>query len=138
MGKQTGPQMEHQDATPSHAASSTTQKALDTALVLDWDHLNQQTYSDEDLARELLGMLKDQCLRLIPEILSSDTLSLQADSAHALKGAARGLGAWRMAALLDILEQELREGRQITQEDAQLLEETSRQICDIVDEHGSL
>jgi HPt (histidine-containing phosphotransfer) domain-containing protein len=117
------------------ATGSKTGDALDTALVLDWDHLSQQTYGDEDLARELLGMLKDQCLRLIPEILSSETLSLQADSAHALKGAARGLGAWRMAALLDILEQELRDGRQIKKEDQRLLEETSTQICEVVDQH---
>jgi HPt (histidine-containing phosphotransfer) domain-containing protein len=102
-------------------------------LDLDEAHLAAQTFGDTDLARELLNLFSGQCARLIPEILENKTLTLQADSAHALKGAARGLGIKRLAALLDALETNLRSGQNLTSEQVTLLESENQRILTVIE-----
>ena len=77
--------------------------------LLDRAHLAQQTFGDEDLAREVLALFAGQCERLGPGI-ADPALGPEerADLAHALKGSALGVGASRVAALAGALETALR------------------------------
>ena len=82
------------------------------ARVLDLVHLARQTFGDRQLERELLGLFEGQCRRLLP-VLTGARLGNprdRADAAHALKGAARAVGAWQLAAVADELERALAEG----------------------------
>ena len=82
----------------------TTEPALDLA------HLTQATFGDADLEAEVLDLFKDQCRRLAP-LLASDAPALERrEGAHTLKGAARAIGAARLAAVLEQAEAVLAEG----------------------------
>jgi HPt (histidine-containing phosphotransfer) domain-containing protein len=71
--------------------------------VLDLVHLARQTFGDRDLEREVLALFEAQCRRLLP-ILAGAAVRERGDAAHTLKGAARAVGAWRLAALADEFE----------------------------------
>lgn len=71
---------------------------------LDLAHLVRQTFGDRALERELLALFMQQCLRLTPIIAGTSERVERADAAHTLKGAARAVGAVRIAALADALE----------------------------------
>jgi hypothetical protein len=63
---------------------------------IDRAHLRQMTFADAALEREVLGLFDRQAvsmLELIPVAASSALPAL----AHAVKGSARGIGAWRVA-----------------------------------------
>jgi HPt (histidine-containing phosphotransfer) domain-containing protein len=72
--------------------------------VLDPIHLARQTFDDRDLGRDLLRLLDEQCGRLLPAIANAGPARARADAAHTLKGAARAVGAWRLAAAADRFE----------------------------------
>jgi HPt (histidine-containing phosphotransfer) domain-containing protein len=74
--------------------------------VLDLVHLARQTFGDRDLEREVLALFEAQCRRLLP-ILAGAVARERGDAAHTLKGAARAVGAWRLAALADEFEMAL-------------------------------
>ncbi|AWN47810.1 phosphorelay protein [Methylobacterium terrae] len=79
--------------------------------LLDRAHLAQQTFGDDDLAREVLALFSGQCDRLLPGIADPDRDGAgRADLAHTLKGSALGVGAMRVAALAGRLESALRAG----------------------------
>ncbi len=68
----------------------------DESVVLDREHLKGYTGGDSYLARDVLNIFLENAP------LYLDTLSAAAgdgwrSSAHKLKGAARGIGAWRLA-----------------------------------------
>lgn len=79
--------------------------------ILDRAHLSAQTFGDDDLARELLGLFAEQCRRILPA-LSDDALPAadRADLAHTLKGSAASVGAERVRALGNEIEGALRDG----------------------------
>lgn len=79
--------------------------------VLDGEHLSRQTFGDRDLERELLALFEQQCLRLLPILAGADRPVERGDAAHALKGAAGAVGAFRIAGLAAALERALDEGR---------------------------
>lgn len=79
--------------------------------VLDLPHLERQTFGDRSLEREVLALFDGQCVRLVPAILRGGAPSGAADAAHTLKGAARAVGAWRVATLCETLEDALDAGR---------------------------
>jgi HPt (histidine-containing phosphotransfer) domain-containing protein len=69
--------------------------AADKGEVIDRAHLRQMTFADTVLEREVLGLFDRQAaamLELIPAL------------AHAVKGSARGIGAWRVAEAAAVLE----------------------------------
>src|SRR5215212_12029875 len=72
--------------------------------VLDLVHLARQTFGDRDLEREVLALFEAQCRRLLPILAGAGREGERSDAAHTLKGAARAVGAWRLAALADELE----------------------------------
>ena len=66
-------------------------------------HLRQMTFSDAVLEREVLGLFDKQAasmLELIPVAMPEALPAL----AHAVKGSARGIGAWRVAEAAAALE----------------------------------
>jgi HPt (histidine-containing phosphotransfer) domain-containing protein len=76
---------------------------------LDRAHLAQQTFGDDDLAREVLSLFCGQCDRLLPGIVESGLDGVaRADLAHTLKGSALGVCAMRVAALAGRVETALR------------------------------
>lgn len=79
------------------------------APILDLDQLVRQTFGDEALAREVLALFEKQCERLLPILARPGAAQERADAAHTLKGAARAIGAGRIAALADAFERTLAE-----------------------------
>jgi HPt (histidine-containing phosphotransfer) domain-containing protein len=70
---------------------------------IDRAHLRQMTFADAALEREVLGLFDKQAasmLELIPVALPDALPAL----AHAVKGSARGIGAWRVAEAAAVLE----------------------------------
>ena len=65
---------------------------------LDLAYLARQTFGDVELEREVLGLFVGQCDRLTPVICAGDDQSKRSDAAHTLKGAARAVGAFALAA----------------------------------------
>ena len=80
------------------------------ARVLDLVHLARQTFGDRELERELLGLFEAQCRRLLPVLARAAGFEDRAHAAHTLKGAARAVGAWRVAAVADEFERVLEGG----------------------------
>jgi hypothetical protein len=60
---------------------------------IDLAHLKVATFGDEALAREVLGLFDAQSERLLTAITAATNLRARREAAHALKGAALGVGA---------------------------------------------
>ena len=75
--------------------------------LLDLVHLARQTFGDRELERELLALFEEQCRRLLPVLAGCGPVTERSDAAHTLKGAARAVGAWRLAAIADTFESAL-------------------------------
>ena len=73
----------------------------------DLAHLDRQTFGDAALQDELLRLFEQQCGRLIPVIAGAAPSRERADAAHTLKGSARAVGAWPVAAHAEALEKAL-------------------------------
>ena len=80
------------------------------APILDLGYLGTQTFGDRALERELLDLFAQQCRRLLPAIAGRSPIMTQGDAAHTLKGAARAVGAGRIAALADTIEGAIERG----------------------------
>src|SRR4051812_22927136 len=77
---------------------------LDRPAILDLEHLAAQALDDAELAREVLAMFLDQSadmLRIVRE--AADALERR-NAAHRLKGSARAIGAFQVAAASEDLE----------------------------------
>jgi HPt (histidine-containing phosphotransfer) domain-containing protein len=81
------------------------------ARILDLAHLCRQTLGDAALEREVLALFEQQCRRLRPLIATGEDRGARMDAAHTLKGAARAVGAWRVAELAERVETALDEER---------------------------
>jgi HPt (histidine-containing phosphotransfer) domain-containing protein len=68
----------------------------ETAARIDRAHLKQMTLGDDALAREVLGLFDRQAMLMIERMRGADR-DAQMAMAHALKGSARGIGAWQVA-----------------------------------------
>lgn len=82
-----------------------------TEHALDLDFLRVQTFGDRALERELLELFEQQCRRLLPAVAGRSSTLTRGDAAHTLKGAARAVGAGRVAALADAFEDAVEHGR---------------------------
>jgi HPt (histidine-containing phosphotransfer) domain-containing protein len=76
--------------------------AADGAAI-DRAHLRQMTFSDPVLEREVLALFDRQAASMLELIPVAETGALPA-LAHAVKGSARGIGAWRVARAAAVLE----------------------------------
>lgn len=81
-----------------------------TPNVIDLVHLARQSGGDAALEHELLGLFADQCVRHLDTIRTAGARQ-GADAAHTLKGAARAIGAWDVAAAAEKVEQSLGNGQ---------------------------
>jgi HPt (histidine-containing phosphotransfer) domain-containing protein len=79
--------------------------------ILDEGHLAAQTFSDRALEEELLDLFERQCGTLTPVIAGARSLEERSRAAHTLKGSARAIGAWRIAAAAERIEALIAEGR---------------------------
>jgi HPt (histidine-containing phosphotransfer) domain-containing protein len=71
---------------------------------LDEAYLDRQTGGDQALAHEVLALFRDQARRQYDVIVCDGDARTRRDAAHTLKGAARAIGAWRVAAIVQALE----------------------------------
>jgi HPt (histidine-containing phosphotransfer) domain-containing protein len=67
-------------------------------VVLDLRHLTAQTMGDADLARDVLGMFFEQSNDVLRRLRDARDPRVRSDAAHLLKGAARAVGAFAVAA----------------------------------------
>lgn len=70
---------------------------------IDRAHLRQMTFSDTALEQEVLGLFDRQAASMLELIPAAKPDALPA-LAHAVKGSARGIGAWRVAQAAGVLE----------------------------------
>jgi HPt (histidine-containing phosphotransfer) domain-containing protein len=75
---------------------------------IDWRYLDEATAGDAALALEVLGLFRRQARTLLDD-LACRTADLRR-LAHTMKGAARSVGAWRVAQRAEILETAIRAG----------------------------
>lgn len=69
---------------------------------IDLAHLARQTAGDEQLQREVLSLFRDQCARQLASMRAAGGGGRAArDAAHTLLGAARGVGAFRIAGIAE-------------------------------------
>ena len=70
---------------------------------IDLVHLSRMTLGDRGLEREVLALFDRQATVLVSRMRSASPGSVNA-VAHTLKGSARGVGAWRVAAAAEAVE----------------------------------
>ena len=70
---------------------------------IDRAHLKAMTMGDETLAREVLALFDRQGAMMMKRLPGADAKA-KAEMAHALKGSARGIGAWRVADAATLVE----------------------------------
>ena len=78
------------------------QSETDSAAI-DRAHLKAMTMGDETLAREVLALFDRQGAMMMKRLPGADAKA-KAEMAHALKGSARGIGAWRVADAATLVE----------------------------------
>ena len=76
----------------------------DRPAVLDIDHLMAQALDDAELAREVLAMFLDQSGDMLRFVRDAAGALDRRNAAHRLKGSARAVGAFRVAAASESLE----------------------------------
>ena len=75
---------------------------------IDLAHLSRMTLGDAALERQVLGMFASQATSLVAKL---GALPAEAGAlAHTLKGSARAIGAFRVAACAEALEAAIRQG----------------------------
>lgn len=67
------------------------------ARAIDFNHLDAYTAGDHDLIREVLRLFRGQVAQLIGVLAEAPDAKTWKDTAHGIKGAARGIGAWEAA-----------------------------------------
>jgi len=67
------------------------------ARAIDFHHLDAYTAGDHDLIHEVLRLFRGQVAQLIGVLAEADNAKIWKDTAHGIKGAARGIGAWEAA-----------------------------------------
>jgi hypothetical protein len=85
------------------AGNSIVEAENTTGDTVDRDHLRQLTFADPVLEREVLTLFDRQAASMLQLIPASEPQALPA-LAHAVKGSARGIGAWRVARAAAVLE----------------------------------
>lgn len=71
---------------------------------IDLVHLSRMTLGDRGLEREVLALFDRQATVLVSRMRAASPGSVTS-VAHTLKGSARGVGAWRVAAAAEAVEQ---------------------------------
>lgn len=74
---------------------------MQTRVLIDLDHLEKYVAGDLALRDEILSIFTDQAEALMAQLDVSQTDEGWKNTAHALKGAARGVGAWALGDLCE-------------------------------------
>lgn len=83
-----------------------------TARPIDFAHLSRQTMGDKELEAEVLRLFAREA-RQLTERLASEPAAARPQIAHRLKGAARGVGAFAVAAAAEALEADPDDGGRV-------------------------
>lgn len=95
------------------------------AKPVDLVHLSSQTMGDRDLEREVLGAFLAHADIYLDTWKTARNADARHRAAHSLKGAARGIGAWKLAEIAEKAEQKGFSGRAT-------LETEMRRVCDYI------
>lgn len=71
--------------------------SANTARAIDFNHLDAYTAGDQDLITEVLRLFRGQVAQLLGVLSEARDQKLWKETAHGIKGAARGIGAWAAA-----------------------------------------
>ena len=74
------------------------------AGAIDLEHLERVTFGNRTLAREVLSLFDRQAQKLLADIVAAKDDRTRREAAHAIRGAALGVGANAVAAAADELE----------------------------------
>ena len=74
---------------------------IQSNTLIDCDHLEKYVVGDSALRDEILSIFVDQAQMLIEKFSVDQTDEGWRSTAHTLKGAARGVGAWDVGALCE-------------------------------------
>lgn len=94
--------------------------------VIDLDHLEKYVAGDDALRDEILELYVERASYLGEQLEAAQTDEAWKDAAHALKGAARGVGAWALGDLCQ--EAEKLAGAQTIERRAAALADIRREI----------
>ncbi len=83
---------------------------------IDMEHLSRQTLGDPGLEEEVLRLFDQMSHTYYARLEVSTTVDELLRNLHTLKGAAAGVGAFALAELARVAEQELREGGPVNPE----------------------
>ena len=83
---------------------------------IDMEHLSRQTLGDPGLEEEVLRLFDQMSHTYYERLEVSTTVEELLRNLHTLKGAAAGVGAFALAELARVAEQELREGAPVNPE----------------------
>lgn len=86
------------------AESGEAKAAEEGAGAIDRAHLDRATFGNRALAREVLSLFDRQAEKLLAEIVVAADDRARREAAHAIRGAALGIGAARVAEAADDLE----------------------------------
>lgn len=100
---------------------------------IDLVHLARQTLGDRDLEREVLGLFVAQARSVLDMLRNARDQRQRADLAHTLKGSARSIGGWRVAAAAETCEQMLSASEASWQEALDLLAASVREAIGAID-----
>jgi len=76
-------------------------RCADDDTPVDLDHLRRFTLNDPDLEQEILGLFAGQLPITIDALRGAASLKEWSVAAHTLKGSARAVGAWSIAAIAE-------------------------------------
>ncbi len=79
---------------------------------IDMAHLRRYTLGDRGLEKEVLDLFLAQLPSIIGALGVSETGDVRSRAAHTLKGSGRAVGAWRIAALAEDIEDVMRANSQ--------------------------
>ena len=74
---------------------------MQTKAMIDWEHLEKYVVGDDALRDEILTIFVEQSHNLVSAFDAEQTDEGWKNTAHTLKGAARGVGAWDLGALCE-------------------------------------
>ncbi len=72
-----------------------------TNALIDWDHLEKYVVGDDALRDEILTIFVEQANKLLAQFDAAQTDEGWKTTAHTLKGASRGVGAWDLGMLCE-------------------------------------
>lgn len=103
-------------ALEAFADLSVSSQEIKASRPIDLVHLAKQCLGDENLELEILRLFDKTIAAYFDRLKQATSFDDLAINLHALKGASAGVGAWVVADLAKVLEDELRNGRPVAVE----------------------